>query len=162
MNPLRAANLDLSQVRIGYIEACWHQDIVSQARLAFTEVLSSQGIKEEQIDLLEVPGSLEVPLVAKLMAQTNRYDIIVACGLIVDGGIYRHDFVASTVLDAMIEVSLETQIPVLSVVLTPHHYQETDDHTDFFISHFNKKGQEAARACLKMLENQQILKELKS
>lgn len=160
MNQLRAKNLDLSKVRIAYIEACWHQDIVSQARLAFVGALSKKGIGEHQVDLLEVPGSLEIPLQAKQLAQSGRYDVIAACGLIVDGGIYRHDFVASTVLDAMMQVSLEASIPVLSIVLTPHMYHEHQDHHQFFHAHFKKKGEEAANACLVMLDNQQCHREL--
>ena len=140
-------------IRIAYIEACWHQDIVSQARRGFTEALSKSGIGENQIDLIEVPGSLEIPLQAQLLAKTGRYNLIIAAGLIVDGGIYRHDFVATTVLDAMMRVSLDQEIPVLSVVLTPHLFHEHSDHHDFFHAHFLKKGGEAANACLKTLEN---------
>jgi 6,7-dimethyl-8-ribityllumazine synthase len=55
------------------------------------------------------------------LAETRTYDLIVAAGLIVNGGIYRHDFVARTVLDAMMQVQLNTRVPLLSVVLTPHH-----------------------------------------
>ena len=83
--------------------------------------------------------------------------MIVAAGLIVDGGIYRHDFVASTVLDAMMQVSLDSEIPVLSVVLTPHHFHEHGEHHDFFFDHFLKKGEEAANACIQTLENMQQL-----
>ena len=107
---------DFSKARIAYIEAGWHNDIVSQARVAFTEKVAEYGISA--IDVCDVPGSLEIPLQAKLLAKTGNYDVIIACGLIVDGGIYRHDFVARTVLDAMMQVSLDSEVPVLSVVLT--------------------------------------------
>jgi len=150
---------DLSQARIGYIEAGWHNDIVSQARLSFSEKLAEYGVS--QIDVFDVPGSLEIPLQAKLLAKTGQYDVIVAAGLIVDGGIYRHDFVATTVLDAMMRVSLDSETPVLSVVLTPHHFQETDAHESFFKNHFIKKGEEAANACIKTLINMQRLSQAK-
>ena len=146
---------DFSNARIAYIEAGWHNDIVSQARVAFTEMLSEHGIN--QIELSEVPGSLEIPLQAKLLAKTDQFDVIVACGLIVDGGIYRHDFVASTVLDSMMQVSLESEVPILSVVLTPHHFHEHDEHHSYFKTHFLKKGEEAAYACIKTLANMQRL-----
>jgi len=144
---------DFSKTRIGYIEAGWHNDIVSQARVSFSEKLAEYGVS--QIDVFDVPGSLEIPLQAKLLAKTDKYDVIVAAGLIVDGGIYRHDFVATTVLDAMMRVSLDSETPVLSVVLTPHHFQETDAHQSFFKNHFIKKGEEAANACIKTLVNMQ-------
>jgi len=144
---------DFSSARIAYIEAGWHNDIVSQARKTFTSKVAEYGINK--IDVSDVPGSLEIPLQAKLLAKTGQYDVIVACGLIVDGGIYRHDFVASTVLDAMMQVSLESEIPVLSVVLTPINFHEHQDHHDFFKTHFLKKGEEAANACIKTLANMQ-------
>jgi len=142
---------DISQARIAYIEAGWHNDIVSRARESFTTKIAEHGVSS--IDVHSVPGSLEIPLQAKLLAKSGDYDIIVCAGLIVDGGIYRHDFVARTVLDAMMQVSLESEIPVLSVVLTPHHFHEHGEHHQFFFDHFVKKGEEAAGACVQTLEN---------
>ncbi len=146
-------------LRIAYIEASWHYDIVERARPAFVDKLSSAGILESQINLYQVPGSLEIPLQAQLLAESGDYDIIVACGLIVDGGIYRHDFVARTVIDAMMRVQLDTKVPVLSVVLTPHNFHESSEHHDFFYDHFVKKGEEAGNACLATLGNMQNLKQ---
>ncbi len=142
---------DISNSRIAYIEAGWHNDIVSQARHAFTNKLKERGVVD--IELYSVPGSLEIPLQAKLLAKTGQYDVIIAAGLIVDGGIYRHDFVARTVLDAMMQVSLDSEVPILSVVLTPHHFHEHEEHHNFFHTHFVKKGEEAAAACAQTLEN---------
>jgi 6,7-dimethyl-8-ribityllumazine synthase len=74
-----------------------------------------------------VPGSLEIPLVAKRLAGSGRYGAIVCAGLIVDGGIYRHEFVAATVLEAMMRVQLEAGVPVISAVLTPQRFHETEE-----------------------------------
>lgn len=69
----------------------------------------------------------------------------------VDGGIYRHDFVAATVVQALMQVQLETDTPVFSVVLTPHHFHEHQTHRRFFHDHFRIKGAEAAQACAQTL-----------
>lgn len=147
--------------RIAYIEASWHKDIVEQARFAFTKDLVQAGIKESQIEVFHVPGSLEIPLQAQLLAKTGRFDIIVACGFVVNGGIYRHEFVAATVIDAMMQVQLETEVPILSVVLTPQNYHEHEEHRRFFFTHFNVKGKEAANACIQTLENIEAVRDLK-
>jgi len=139
--------------RIAYIQAGWHQDIVEQSLFAFQSRLQQEGVSDEQVSVFNVAGSLEIPLQAKLLAKSGDYAIIVAAGLIVDGGIYRHDFVAATVLDAMMDIQLETEVPILSVVLTPHQFSESDAHHDFFFEHFKKKGREAAEACLQTLHN---------
>ena len=145
--------------RIAFIQAAWHSEIVGQARESFISECKNLGIDESQMDFFEVPGSLEIPLQSKLLAKTGHYAIVVAAGLIVDGGIYRHDFVASTVLDAMMQVQLELEVPILSVVLTPHHFQETDAHESFYFEHFKIKGAEAAIACAKTLKNLEFTSE---
>lgn len=146
--------------KIAYVQANWHQAIVNQAYRAFVEECKTQDISASDIDRFDVPGSLEIPLQCKLLSKTGQYDIIIAAGLIVDGGIYRHDFVAATVLDSMMAVQLEHEIPILSVVLTPHHFQETESHEQFFYDHFKIKGKEAAKACVETLRNKQILTQM--
>jgi 6,7-dimethyl-8-ribityllumazine synthase len=70
---------------------------------------------------------------------------------VVDGGIYRHEFVAATVVNALMSLQLETDVPVLSAVLTPHHFHEHVEHRKYFHEHFAVKGTEVADACLKTI-----------
>ena len=93
-----------------------------------------------------------IPLQARNLARTGRYAAIVACAFVVDRGIYRHDFVAQSVVSGLMQAQMETDVPVLSVVLTPHHFHESEEHRRFFLEHFRVKGREAARACLQVLE----------
>ncbi len=146
--------------RIAYIEAQWHNEIVSQARLAFVAELGLRGIPAASIEIYEVPGSLEIPLQAKMLAESGRYDVIIAAGLVVDGGIYRHEFVASAVIDGIMRVQLETEVPILSVVLTPQRFHEHEEHREFFTNHFLVKGREAANACMRTLANRERLRAL--
>jgi 6,7-dimethyl-8-ribityllumazine synthase len=150
----------LPQGRIAFIQAGWHAEIVEQARLSFIAELAANGVPASHVEVFDVPGSLEIPLEAKLLAQSGRYAAIVGCGFVINGGIYRHDFVASAVIDGIVRVGLETGVPVLSVVLTPLNYHEHEEHHAFFMSHFETKGREAARACLATLTNVQKAREL--
>jgi len=104
-----------------------------------------------QVDLFEVPGSFEIPLHAQILAKTRRYTAIVAAGLVVDGGIYRHEFVADTVIKALMDVQLRTEVPIFSAVLTPQQFHESAAHLDFFRKHFATKGIEVAEACANTL-----------
>ncbi|WP_322032125.1 6,7-dimethyl-8-ribityllumazine synthase [Paraburkholderia sp. J76] len=133
--------------RIAFIGAGWHRDIVDQCREAFVRTLSEGSAAACAIDLYEVPGVFEIPLHAKLIAQQGRHAAIVAAGFVVDGGIYRHDFVSQTVIQALMQVQLETTVPVISAVLTPHHFHGSPEHVRFFREHFVTKGTEAAHAC---------------
>jgi len=143
--------------RIAFVQAQWHSDIVHQARDAFLAEMKRQGVPLDTIDIFDVPGAFEIPLHAKRLAQSGRYAAIVGAALVVDGGIYRHEFVANTVVNALMTVQLETNVPVLSAVLTPHHFHEHVEHRKYFHNHFAVKGTEAAEACVKTIEGLQRL-----
>ena len=143
--------------RIAFIQSTWHSKIVDQSRKSFINQCTVLGIVENQIDFFRVPGSLEIPLQAKMLAKTGQYAIIVAAGLIVDGGIYRHDFVSSSVLDGLMSLQLELEIPILSLVLTPQHFDQGGADEKFFFEHFKIKGVAAANACAITLKNLQPL-----
>lgn len=135
------------QARFAFIKANWHADVVNRALEGFLEI-----IPEKSVDVFDVPGAFEMPLLAAELARTGRYAAIAAAALVVDGGIYRHDFVASAVVDGLMRAGLDTGVPVLSVSLTPHHFQETEHHIGIFRRHFVEKGREAARAALMIVE----------
>jgi 6,7-dimethyl-8-ribityllumazine synthase len=135
--------------RVAFVEACWHHDVVREARFAFLKEAEARHLTH--VDVFEVPGSFEIPLHAQILAKTRRYTAVVAAGLVVDGGIYRHEFVADTVIKALMDVQLRTEVPVFSAVLTPQQFHETEVHYDFFRRHFAIKGVEVAAACAETL-----------
>ncbi|MDO8279974.1 MAG: 6,7-dimethyl-8-ribityllumazine synthase [Burkholderiaceae bacterium] len=145
--------------RVAFIEAGWHADIVQQARQAFIEEMARHQVGAAAIDVVQVPGAFEIPLHARKLAQSGRYAAIVGCALVVDGGIYRHEFVAQTVVGALMQVQMETDVPVLSAVLTPHHFHEHAEHRKYFSRHFRVKGTEAARACAQTVAGLKALDE---
>ena len=143
--------------RIAVIRARWHTDIIDNAVNSFASEWEALGGVKDEIDVIDVPGALEIPLHAQTLIKTGKYAAVLGVAFVVDGGIYRHDFVAGTVLDAMMRVSLDTDTPVLSAVLTPHHFQESEAHIGFFKSHFVLKGKEAAHAAKAILSQRAAL-----
>lgn len=133
----------MTHTRYAFIKARWHADIVDQALVGFLQL-----IPQAQVDVFDVPGAFEMPLLARDLAASGKYAAVAAAALVVDGGIYRHDFVAQAVVSGLMQAGLETGVPVLSVSLTPHHFQETAHHTAIFREHFVRKGREAAEAAL--------------
>lgn len=162
-NPTSSSSQPVSQPglgeRIAFIQSGWHRDIVDQCRFSFMKEIAAKGFSEWQVDVFDVPGAFEIPLHAKLLARTGRYGAIVAAGFVVDGGIYRHEFVAGAVIDALMRVQLDTEVPVISAVLTPQHFHEHATHAEFFHKHFIVKGAEAASACWATMANIARLKE---
>ncbi len=141
-----------TSLKVAFVEARWHADIVGQCRKGFVGEFMRQGYDASHIEFFDVPGSLEIPLFTKKLAESGKFDAIVVTGLVVDGGIYRHDFVARAVLDGIMRVQLDTGMPVLSAILTPHQFQEHEQHKKFFYDHFLLKGKEAADACIEIIK----------
>jgi 6,7-dimethyl-8-ribityllumazine synthase len=135
--------------RVAFVQSCWHRDIVDQLRDSFQQEFSK--LSDKKVDFHEVPGAYEIPLYAKALADTGEYAAVVAAGLVVDGGIYRHDFVATAVIDGLMRAQLDSGMPIFSAVLTPHHFHDSNEHTHFFKEHFVIKGQEVAQACSQTL-----------
>ena len=137
------------EFRIAVVSASWHRDIVERAHEGIATEMARQGMDAAaMLSHLAVPGAFELPLHAKKLAASGCFDAVIACALIVNGGIYRHEFVSSAVIDGLMRVQIDTEVPVLSAVLTPRDFHEHEDHLRFFSEHFVKKGTEVAKACL--------------
>ena len=148
--------------RIAVICSSWHSDIVDKAKQSLLAEFHRSPTPPGQVEQFEVPGAFEIPLLAQRLARSGRYDAIVACGLVVNGGIYRHEFVATAVIDGLMRVQLDSGVPVFSAVLTPHHFHDHGVHRQFFADHFVEKGREVARACAKTLQGLAALARLSS
>jgi 6,7-dimethyl-8-ribityllumazine synthase len=131
--------------RVAFVQSSWHRDIVGPCWTSFARQIEARGVVPSQLDLFEVPGSFEIPLHVQILAKTRRYTAIVAAGLVVDGGM--QGFVAQTVIQALMEVQLRTEVPVFSAVVTPQQFDGTAGQTEMFRQHFATKGTEVADAC---------------
>ncbi|WP_338550054.1 6,7-dimethyl-8-ribityllumazine synthase [Roseovarius phycicola] len=142
----------MTHTRYAFVKANWHADVVDRALEGFCEV-----IPREAVDVFDVPGAFEMPLLARDLAGTGRYAAIAAAAFVVDGGIYRHEFVAQAVVDGLMRAGLDSGVPVLSVSLTPHQYQDSAHHNAIFRAHFVEKGREAARAAVQITQARKSL-----
>ena len=117
----------MTHTRFAFVKANWHSDIVNQALAGFLEL-----VPRDDVDVYDVPGAFELPLTARDLARSGKYAAVIAAAFVVDGGIYRHDFVAAAVIHGLMQAGLDGDVPVLSVSLTPHHYQETEHHRGIY------------------------------
>ena len=158
MNQSAQATIDknsneATSLKIAIVSSCWHKPIVDNAVQSARTHLIENGVDGSYIECFELPGAFELPLYAMKLAKSGRYDAVIACGFVVDGGIYRHEYVASAVINGLMQAQLESGVPVFSAVLTPHNFQESQEHIDFFAQHFLMKGTEVARSCLSTIES---------
>jgi 6,7-dimethyl-8-ribityllumazine synthase len=147
-----AKEITMTPTRYAFVKANWHAEIVNRALDGFYELIGAQ-----HVDVYDVPGAFELPLLARDLAATGRYAAVIAAAFVVDGGIYRHEFVAQAVVDGLMRAGLDTGVPVLSVSLTPHQYRETEHHTEIYHAHFVEKGREAAKAALLLVKTRASL-----
>lgn len=146
-----AVHAALAQARIAIVSANWHSDVVHQARDSAVRRLTALGAAPARIHQIEVPGAFEIPLMAQKLAASGQFDAVIGCAVIVNGGIYHHEFVSTAVVDGLMRVQLDTGVPVFSVALTPYNFQPSEDLLGFFRTHFVHKGEEAANACAQTL-----------
>jgi len=154
MNQSSIPSTTRAKLRIAVVSASWHRDIVERAHEGIAAEMAREGVDAAtMLSHFAVPGAFEIPLLVKKLAATGRFDAIIACGLIVNGGIYRHEFVSSAVIDGLMRVQLDTGVPVFSAVLTPRDFHDHEEHRNFFAAHFVKKGAGVARACVATLRS---------
>jgi len=139
--------------RVAFVQSAWHREVIEGCRLAFLGEMEARHIERARIDVFEVPGSFEIPLHVQLLAKTRRYTAIVAAGLVVDD-----EYIAETVIRALMDVQLRTEIPVFSAVVTPQQFHESEAHYEFFRKHFAAKGVEVAEACANTLHSLERLR----
>lgn len=139
----------MRQNQIAIIGSDYQKDITNALLKHCLTTLKKNGIRDNQITIIRVPGSLEIPLAAKKLAKKGIFDAIIALGAIHKGKTYHFELVANECARGCMEVSLEYEIPVIFEVLAVYDIQ------DAIVRATRKKenrGVEAALAALKMIE----------
>lgn len=104
--------------------------------------------KEENIDIIRVPGSFEIPLTAKKLAKTGKYDAIICLGAVIRGATPHFDYVASEVTKGIAQVSLETEIPIAYGILTTDTIEQAVERAG---TKMGNKGFDAALTAIEMV-----------
>ena len=130
-------------LRVGVVMARFNLDICEGLLSACTEELLELGVARGDIRIVTVPGALEIPLVLQTMAQSGRFDALVALGAVVRGETYHFELVSNELGAGVTRVGLDTGIPIANGVLTT----ENDDQA---ITRMRDKGADCARAAVEM------------
>lgn len=111
-------------LRIGIIAARFNEFITSKLIGGAEDALVRHEVAREDIELAWVPGAFEIPLVAKKMAKSGKYDAVITLGAVIKGSTPHFDYVCSEVSKGVASVSLESEIPVIFGVLTTNTIEE--------------------------------------
>ncbi|WP_066565451.1 6,7-dimethyl-8-ribityllumazine synthase [Snodgrassella sp. CFCC 13594] len=130
-------------LRIGIVQARFTNGIGSQLLNACTQRLQELGVKDKHITVATVPGALEVPLALQNMALSNRYDALVALGVVIRGETYHFELVSNEAGAGVSRVGLDFNIPIANAILT------TEDEAQA-LARMHVKGAEAAVVAVEM------------
>ena len=129
-------------LRVGIVQARFNAAIGDALREGCLAELRRLGVQEEDIEVVRVPGALEVPLALKLLAETDRFDALVALGCVIRGETYHFELVCNESGRGITEVQLDTLVPVANAILTVENQEQALARVD--------KGAEAARVAVEM------------
>jgi 6,7-dimethyl-8-ribityllumazine synthase len=128
-------------LRVGVVMSRFNQEVGEGLLSGCMDELLTLGVRAEDIALATVPGALEIPLVLQTMAQTGRFDALVALGAVIRGETYHFEVVSNESARGVLDVQLATGIPIANGVLTT----ENDDQA---LVRMTQKGKEAAQAAV--------------
>lgn len=135
-------------VRISIVAARFNAEIVDELLAGCLARLRELGVDESHIDVRHVPGAFELPLAAKVMAQTHRFAAIICLGAVVRGETPHFDYVAGNCAAGIARVSLDEKIPVIFGVLTTNTEEQAQDRIGGRHGH---AGTSAADAAVEMV-----------
>ena len=137
--------------RIGIVCARWNDVITRRLLAGATETLAERGVAEDDVHVAWVPGTFELPLAAKVMAGTGRYDAVIAIGCVIRGDTAHFEYVAGAAADGILSAQLDTGVPIIFGVLTVENRRQALVRSvrDGDVEGDNK-GEEAADTALEM------------
>src|SRR5699024_6763369 len=110
--------MDGTNLRIGIVVARFNSLITNSLLDGAKATLQQYNVKEENVEVISVPGAFEIPLTAKMMAKQNKYDAIITLGAVIRGDTPHFDYVCNEVASGVTQVGLETDVPVIFGVIT--------------------------------------------
>jgi 6,7-dimethyl-8-ribityllumazine synthase len=134
--------------RFGIIISRFNNFVSNKLLEGALDALARHNVSEENITIVYVPGAYEIPLTSKKMAQSNKYDAVIALGAVIRGETPHFDYVASEVAKGVAQVNLETGVPVIFGILTTDSLEQAVERAG---SKGGNKGFDAAMSALEMI-----------
>jgi 6,7-dimethyl-8-ribityllumazine synthase len=142
-NPPQTAQLNGAGLRIGIVQARFNTDITDALHQACVAELQAHQIEPQNIETVQVPGALEVPLALQALAERGDFDALIALGCIVRGETYHFELVANESGAGVSRVGLDHGIPIANAILTTENMAQA-------VARQTDKGRDAARVAIEM------------
>jgi len=141
-------------LKVGLVVGRFNEFINSKLLSGAEDALRRHGVNDEDVEIAWVPGAFEIPLVAKKMAKSGKYDAIVTLGSVIRGSTPHFDFVSNEVSKGVASVGLEADIPVIFGVLTTDSIEQAIERAG------TKAGNKGAEAAVTAIETANLLKQI--
>ena len=141
-------------IKIAIVAGRFNEFITSKLDGGALDVLKRNDVSEENIDIAWVPGAFEIPLITKKLANTGKYDAIIALGAVIKGSTPHFDYVCAEVSKGVAQISLQTDLPVIFGVLTTNNIEEAIERAG------TKAGNKGADAAFSAIEMINLIKEI--
>jgi len=141
-------------LKFGLVVSRFNEFITKKLVEGAQDALLRHGVSEEDIEVAWVPGSFEIPLIAKKLAQTERYDAVICLGAVVRGGTPHFEYIAAEVSKGIAKVGLETGLPVIYGVITADTLEQAIERAG------TKEGNEGFRAAVSAIEMANLVKSI--
>lgn len=140
-------NFNAEKLRFGIIVGRFNEFIGSKLLSGAVDALARHGAQEEQIETAWVPGAFEIPMLAKRMAKSRKYDAVICLGAVIRGNTPHFDLVAAEVAKGIASVSLDTLVPVSFGILTTDNIEQAIERAG---TKAGNKGFDAAMTAIEM------------
>lgn len=137
-----------SGIRVGMVAARFNEFIVSKLVSGAEDALIRHGVDSDSITLAWVPGAYEIPIIAKKMAESGRYDAVICLGAVIKGSTSHYDLVCNEVSKGIAAVGLETGVPVLFGVITTDNIEQAIERAG---TKAGNKGYDVACSAIEMV-----------
>jgi 6,7-dimethyl-8-ribityllumazine synthase len=151
---LRKGSQDATGLRFGIVVAKFNKFVTSKLLSSCVEKLTKQGVKADDIEVVRVPGAFEIPLLARTLAKTARFDAVICLGAVIRGGTPHFDYISAETSRGIGQAGLETGVPIIFGVLTTDTVAQAIERAE--PAKFNRGG-EAAKSAIEMATIMRIM-----
>lgn len=141
-------NVVSENIRVGIVSARFNEFITIKLVEGAIDGLKRHGVKDNDIDVAWVPGAFEIPLIAKKMASSGKYDAVICVGAVIRGSTSHYDYVCSEVSKGIANVSLNADIPVMFGILTTENIEQAIERAG---TKAGNKGYDCALGAIEMV-----------
>ncbi|HEX5647599.1 MAG TPA: 6,7-dimethyl-8-ribityllumazine synthase [Nitrospira sp.] len=135
-------------LKFGIVAAKFNQSVTGKLLSSCLAGLARHGIKDSQVEVVRVPGAFEIPLVAKTLADSGRFDAVICLGAVIQGDTPHFDYICAEVSRGIGQAALDTGVPIVFGVLTTETVAQAVERAD--PAKFNRGG-EAAKVAIEMV-----------